>query len=412
MIKFHIKTFGCQMNVYTSSYLKSILISKGVESRLEDADYIIVNTCAVREKVKEKIISYLGKVNKIRSDNAKLIIIGCLSEVEKEKIIKKFNPYLIGLFDKESDLENIGNLLEGEIIKTKLNQVSRYLPVIFGCDHFCSYCIVPFARGREKSKPFDVVLKEAYEIFNEGAKEIVLLGQNVNDYGKDLKISDGFLLLLKQVSKIPFQRISFLTSHPKNFKLHWIDEFKDITNLLQLFHLPLQSGSNKVLELMRRGYTKETFFDIVEKIRKVFPYASITTDILVGFFGEEEKDFLETVDLVKKIEFDRAYIFIYSKRPFTKGEELINEVPHEEKIKRINYLIKIQDEITLKRYSEFIGKEVDVLIENIKDKKGIGKEKGGRVVIVEDIDEKDLGEIIKTKIDRVNIRELFGKKLN
>lgn len=412
MIKFHIKTFGCQMNVYTSSYLKSILISKGIESKPEDADYIIVNTCAVREKVKEKIISYLGKINKIKNSDAKLIVIGCLGEVEKEEISKKFKPYLIGLFDKESDLENIGNLLEGEIIKTKLNQVSRYLPVIFGCDHFCSYCIVPFARGREKSKPLEVVLKEANEIFNEGAKEIILLGQNVNDYGKDLKINDGFMLLLKQVSKIPFQRISFLTSHPKNFKLHWVEEMKTIPTLLHLFHLPLQSGSNKVLELMRRGYTKEIFFEIVKKIRELFPYASITTDILVGFSGEEEKDFLETVDLVKKIEFDRAYIFIYSKRPYTKGEELINEVPHEEKIKRINYLIKIQDEITLKRYSKFIGKEVEVLIENIKDKKGIGKEKGGRVVIVEDIDEKDLGKIIKVKIDKVNIRELFGKKLS
>jgi len=412
VIKFHIKTFGCQMNVYTSSYLKSILISKGIESKVEDADYIIVNTCAVREKVKEKIYSYLGKVNKIKNKDAKLIIIGCLSEVEKDEINKKFKPYLLGLFDKESELEYIGKLIEGEIKKTKLNQVSRYLPVIFGCDHFCSYCIVPFARGREKSKTLDTVIKEAEEIYNEGAKEIILLGQNVNDYGKDLKISDGFLILLKEISKIPFFRISFLTSHPKNFKLQWIPELKNIPNLLQLFHLPLQSGSNKVLQLMRRGYTKEIYYEIVEKIREEFPDASITTDILVGFPGEDEEDFLETVDLIKKIEFDRAFMFIYSKRPFTKGESFKNEVPHDEKLKRINHLIKIQDEITLKKYGKYIGKEVEVLIENIKDKKGIGKEKGGRVVIVEEVDKDDFGKIIKAKIDRVNIRELFGKKLN
>ena len=398
------------MNVYTSSYLKSILNSKGIESKPEDADYIIVNTCAVREKVKQKIISYLGKVDKIKKEDAKLIVIGCLSEVEKEEINKKFKPYLVGLFDKESDLENIGKIIEGDIYKTKIGSVSRYLPIIFGCDHFCSYCIVPFARGREKSKNLEDVIKEAKEIYDEGAKEIILLGQNVNDYGKDLKIDDGFMVLLKEVSKTPFQRISFLTSHPKNFKLKWISEFKDIPNLLQFFHLPVQSGSNKVLSLMRRGYTKEIYFEIINKIREEFPFASVTTDILVGFPGEDESDFLETVDLIKKIEFDRSFVFIYSKRPLTKGYQYEDEVPHSEKLRRINYLIKIQDEITLKRYGEYIGKEVDVLIENIKGGSGIGKEKGGRVVIVEDVTDDDIGKIVKVEIDRVNIRELFGKK--
>ncbi len=398
------------MNVYTSSYLKSILNSKGIESKPEDADYIIVNTCAVREKVKQKIISYLGKVDKIKKEDAKLIVIGCLSEVEKEEINKKFKPYLVGLFDKESDLENIGKIIEGDIYKTKIGSVSRYLPIIFGCDHFCSYCIVPFARGREKSKNLEDVIKEAKEIYDEGAKEIILLGQNVNDYGKDLKIDDGFMVLFKEVSKIPFQRISFLTSHPKNFKLKWIPELKDIPNLLQFFHLPVQSGSNKVLSLMRRGYTKEIYFEIINKIREEFPFASVTTDILVGFPGEDESDFLETVDLIKKIEFDRSFIFIYSKRPLTKGYQYEDEVPHSEKLRRINYLIKIQDEITLKRYSEYIGKEVDVLIENIKGNSGIGKENGGRVVIVEDVTDDDIGKIVKAKVNRVNIRELFGKK--
>ena len=398
------------MNVYTSSYLKSILNSKGIESKPEDADYIIVNTCAVREKVKQKIISYLGKVDKIKKEDAKLIVIGCLSEVEKEEINKKFKPYLVGLFDKESDLENIGKIIEGDIYKTKIGSVSRYLPIIFGCDHFCSYCIVPFARGREKSKNLEDVIKEAKEIYDEGAKEIILLGQNVNDYGKDLKIDDGFMVLFKEVSKIPFQRISFLTSHPKNFKLKWIPELKDIPNLLQFFHLPVQSGSNKVLSLMRRGYTKEIYFEIINKIREEFPFASVTTDILVGFPGEDESDFLETVDLIKKIEFDRSFVFIYSKRPLTKGYQYEDEVPHSEKLRRINYLIKIQDEITLKRYGEYIGKEVDVLIENIKGGSGIGKEKGGRVVIVEDVTDDDIGKIVKVEIDRVNIRELFGKK--
>ncbi len=398
------------MNVYTSSYLKSILNSKGIESKPEDADYIIVNTCAVREKVKQKIISYLGKVDKIKKEDAKLIVIGCLSEVEKEEINKKFKPYLVGLFDKESDLENIGKIIEGDIYKTKIGSVSRYLPIIFGCDHFCSYCIVPFARGREKSKNLEDVIKEAKEIYDEGAKEIILLGQNVNDYGKDLKIDDGFMVLFKEVSKIPFQRISFLTSHPKNFKLKWIPELKDIPNLLQFFHLPVQSGSNKVLSLMRRGYTKEIYFEIINKIREEFPFASVTTDILVGFPGEDESDFLETVDLIKKIEFDRSFVFIYSKRPLTKGYQYEDEVPHSEKLRRINYLIKIQDDITLKRYGEYIGKEVDVLIENIKGNSGIGKEKGGRVVIVEDVTDDDIGKIVKVEIDRVNIRELFGKK--
>jgi len=161
---------------------------------------------------------------------------------------------------------------------------------------------------------------------------------------------------------------------------------------------------------MRRGYTKEIYFEIINKIREEFPFASVTTDILVGFPGEDESDFLETVDLIKKIEFDRSFVFIYSKRPLTKGYQYEDEVPHSEKLRRINYLIKIQDEITLKRYGEYIGKEVDVLIENIKGNSGIGKEKGGRVVIVEDVTDDDIGKIVKVEIDRVNIRELFGKK--
>lgn len=411
MIKFHIKTFGCQMNEYTSLYFNSLLSSKGVESDEKNADYIIVITCAVREKVKHKIYSYLGKVNKIKKKGAKLIIIGCLGEINKEEIRNKFNPYIVGLYDKEEELFEIAKQIEGEVIKKKLPLISRYLPIIYGCNHYCSYCIVPFARGLEKSKPIDTVLKEAEEIYNEGAREIVLIGQNVNDYGKDFGIEDGFIKILKEVSKIPFERISFLTSHPKNFKLEWIEELSQIKNLLFLFHLPLQSGSNKVLKLMRRGYTIEDYMKIVEKIREVFKDASITTDLLVGFPGEEEEDFLLTIDAVKRIEFDRAFMFSYSKRPKTLSEKIECKVPESEKLRRLNYLIKVQDEITLKKYSEFIGREVEVLIENIKDNKGIGKEKGGRVVIVENTKEDDLGSVIKAKIDRVNIRELFGKRV-
>lgn len=411
MIKFNIKTFGCQMNEYTSLYLFSLLSSKGIESDVKNADYIIVNTCAVREKVKHKIYSYIGKVNKIKKKDAKVIVIGCLGEVYKEEIKNRFNPYIVGLYDKEEELLEIAKSIEFDLSKKKLPLISRYLPIIFGCNHFCSYCIVPFARGIEKSKPIDVVLKEAEEIYNEGAKEIILIGQNVNDYGNDLGIENGFIKVIREVSKIPFERISFLTSHPKNFKLEWIEELYEIKNLLHLFHLPLQSGSNKVLKLMRRGYTIEEYIKIVEKIRSIFKDASITTDLLVGFPGESEEDFLLTIDAVKKIEFDRAFMFSYSKRPKTFSEKFECEIPESEKLRRLNYLIKIQDEITLKKYSEFIGKEVDVLIENVKDGKGIGKEKGGRVVVVDGINEEDLGKIIRSKIERVNIRELFGKRV-
>lgn len=411
MIKFHIKTFGCQMNEYTSLYLNSLLSSKGVESDEKNADYIIVNTCAVREKVKHKIYSYLGKVNKIKKKDAKLIVIGCLGEVNKDEIKNKFNPYIVGLYDKEEELFEIARQIEGEVVKKNLPLISRYLPIIFGCNHFCSYCIVPFARGFEKSKPMDAVLKEAEEIYNEGAREIILIGQNVNDYGNDLGIENGFIKVIKEISKIPFERISFLTSHPKNFKLEWIEELSTIKNLLHLFHLPLQSGSNKVLKLMRRGYTIEDYMKIVEKIREVFKDASITTDLLVGFPGEEEEDFLLTIDAVKKIEFDRAFMFSYSKRPKTFSEKIECEIPESEKLRRLNYLIKVQDEITLKKYSEFIGKEVEVLIENIKEGKGIGKEKGGRLVIVEGIGDEKLGKLVKTRIEKVNIRELFGKRV-
>lgn len=399
------------MNEYTSLYLYSLLSSKGVESDVKTADYIIVNTCAVREKVKHKIYSYIGKVNKIKKKDAKLIVIGCLGEIYKEEIKNKFNPYIVGLYDKEEELLEIAKSIEVDVSRKSLPLVSRYLPIIFGCNHFCSYCIVPFARGFEKSKPLEVVLKEAEEIYNEGAREIVLVGQNVNDYGKDLGIQDGFIKVIKEVSKIPFERISFLTSHPKNFKLEWIEELCEVENLLHLFHLPLQSGSNKVLKLMRRGYTIEDYIKIVEKIRSLFKDASITTDLLVGFPGESDEDFLLTIDAVKKIEFDRAYMFSYSKRPKTFSEKFECEIPESEKLRRLNYLIKIQDEITLKKYSEFIGKEVEVLIENLKEGKGIGKEKGGRVTIVEGVKESDLGKIVKVKVERVNIRELFGKRI-
>lgn len=411
MSKFFIKTFGCQMNVYTSDYLRSLLspFLKETENPKE-ADFIFINTCDVREKVRHKIYSFIGYVNKVKKKDSKVYIIGCLAQVDKDNLMKRFNPYLVGLYDKEEELEEIASSITKTVKREKLRRVSVFLPIIYGCNHFCSYCIVPYARGRERSKPVERIIEEAKFLFDSGAKEIILIGQNVNDYGIDLGIENGFIKVLKEVSKIGFKRVGFLTSHPKNFKLEWIDEMKDIPNLLLMFHLPLQSGSNKVLRLMRREYTRERFLELVRKVRDVFPDAMISTDIMVGFPGEEEKDFMDTINVVKEVEFDRAFMFMYSKRPNTFYFNIPDTVSEEEKLERLNFLIETQDRITLKRYKGFVGKRVRVLIENINKGKGVGKEKGGRVVIVDDLKESDSGKLIDVKIYDANIRELFGRK--
>ena len=412
MSKFFIKTFGCQMNVYTSDYLRSLLLSSLSETdNPKEADFIFINTCDVREKVRHKIYSFIGYVNKVKKKDAKVYVIGCLAQVDKENIKRRFNPYLVGLYDREEELQDIASSIRENVKRKKLKRISAYLPIIYGCDHFCSYCIVPYARGREKSKPLERVIKEAKFLFDSGTREIILIGQNVNDYGKDLGLKGGFIEVVKRISEVGFIRVGFLTSHPKNFKLEWIDEMKSIPNLLSMFHLPLQSGSNKVLKLMRRGYTREKFRELVEKVRKVFPDAMLSTDIMVGFPGEEEKDFMDTIDLVKDVEFDRAFMFMYSKRPNTSYYNIPDTVSYEEKLERLKFLIEVQDRITLKRYKSFIGKEVEVLVENVKDGKGIGKEKGGRVVIIEDVEKESAGKLMKVKIYDANIRELFGRKL-
>jgi len=400
------------MNVYTSDYLRSLLLSSLSETENpKEADFIFISTCDVREKVRHKIYSFIGYVNKVKKKDAKVYVIGCLAQVDKENIEKRFNPYLVGLYDREEELEDIASSIIKRVKREKIKRISAYLPIIYGCNHFCSYCIVPYARGREESKPLEKVIEEAKFLFDSGTKEIILIGQNVNDYGKDLGLEDGFIEVTKKVSAIGFTRVGFLTSHPKNFKLNWIDEMRDIPNLLSMFHLPLQSGSNKVLKLMRRGYTREKFRELVEKIRDVFPDAMLSTDIMVGFPGEEEKDFMDTIDLVKDVEFDRAFMFMYSKRPNTSYYNIPDTVSHEEKLNRLKFLIEVQDRITLNKYRSFIGRKVEVLVENVKDKRGIGKEKNGRVVVIDGVSEEDIGRLMQVKVYDANIRELFGKRV-
>ena len=414
--KFYIKTYGCQMNFYDSNKLRRFLKKEGfVEvSSLQDADILIVNTCSVRKHAEDRAFSFLSSIKNIKN-NKIFCVVGCTPSIYRDEIFKKFdfidiicgpNSYnkfvftlknysggKISIFEEDEDL--LSEVSEPEI----LEKTSSFVTITKGCENFCSYCVVPYARGKLLSKPENVIIDEIEILVDKGVKEIFLIGQNVNEYGKDT--GKNFVELLYRVHEIErILRIGFLTSHPKDISDDLINSFSELPKLYKHLHLPLQSGSNKILNLMNRKYTVERYIEIIEKAREKCPYISITSDIIVGFPYEEETDFQETYNIVEKIKFDDLYVFKYSPRPLTQASKFPDNVPKEEKEKRHKLILNLQDKISLLKNKEMEEKIDDVFIrkKSYKIKNAfIGRASNNKPVIIENTNVKE-GEIIKVKI--------------
>lgn len=391
---YSILTYGCQMNVHDSENIKGIMEDLGFEEK-EDytlSDVIILNTCAIRENAHNKVVGILGRIKKLKEDNPNIITIigGCMPQEEgisnmlKDKykwvdiVLGTHNiydiPSLLDNFIKEKKQNIEVYSIEGDIIENipvkRDSNYKAWVNIQYGCDKFCSYCIVPYTRGKQRSRLPKDILKEINTLKEKGYKEVTLLGQNVNAYGKDLDINYTMSNLLEDVSKTKIDRIRFVTSHPWDFTSDMIDIIAKYDNIMPYIHLPIQSGSDNILKKMNRRYTieeyKKLFYELKSKIKNV----SITTDIIVGFPNETEEDFQKTLDIYNELKYDLAYTFIYSPREGTPASKMEDNVPLEEKEARLQRLNKIVNKYAKENNEKYLGKTVSVLLEGYSDKGG------------------------------------------
>ncbi len=354
----------------------------------EEADLILINTCSVRKKPQHKVYSEVGRYKELKNKKKELIlgIMGCVAQQEGEKLIHKL-PYVdlvlgtqgfyfikeaLKILKKERKPVVITELkpnfkpplIVSENYSFPIKKVSAFVTIMQGCDNFCSYCIVPYLRGREISRPPEDILKEIETLVKTGVREVILLGQNVNSYGKKDKNLPDFTELLRMISEIEgLWRIRFTTSHPKDLSDKLIKEIAENPKVCKHLHLPLQAGSNNILKKMNRKYTKEDYLAKVEKLRNLSPEIALTTDIIVGFPGETEEDFEETIKMLENVRYHEIFSFKYSDRPFTLAEKLSDKIPEEVKEKRLKMVHEVQERITREIYQSYVGKEVEVLVE-------------------------------------------------
>jgi len=381
-MKFFVRTFGCQMNENDSEHIGGMLVRAGATraSTAEDADVIIVNTCAVRAKSEEKLSSYLGRLSSLKKKRPVLIgVAGCVAQVRRHDLLKK-RPFVDFVIGPDNYLE-IPAILEraaaaGPVIETgrsrewrefgraetlRESPTSAFVTVMEGCDNFCAYCVVPFSRGREKFRPFESVVREAGDLAAAGYREIQLLGQNVNSY-RDPATGCGFADLLDAVAAVPgLAWVRFLTSHPKNFGDDIIGAMARNPKVCRSLHLPIQSGSTDVLERMNRGYSREGYLALIERIRAHVPGILLNTDIIVGFPGETEADFEATCDALRRVRYAGIFSFRYSPRPLTAAARMADDVPLEVKRRRLLVLQGLQKTIQTEINASFVGHELEVL---------------------------------------------------
>ena len=430
-----VRTFGCQMNVNDSEYIAGKLEQSGysITEDILKSDLILLNTCCVRAKVEQKIYSLIGKIKKIKENNPNVILVicGCMAQKEKENIFKRA-PYVDLIFGP-SQLNNlkeiISNLKSGkkqsifcnnttcfnlkDIPIKRESKISAWIQIMRGCNNYCSYCVVPYTRGPEQSRGVSEILLEVENLAQENYKEIFLLGQNVNSYGKNLPESVTFSKLLTLLNNINgIERIRFMTSHPKDLNFDLIKVIKNGDKVCEHIHLPIQSGSNKILKMMNREYNVNQYKGIIKEIRDNIKNISITTDVMVGFPGETEEDFLNTLNIFREIEFDDAYTFIYSNRENTIAYLMPNQVLLQVKKERLWRLINLQKEISTKINKKLEGEILEVLVDK-KSKKNIKNQFSGRTrtnKTVVFIGEQDLvGQLVKVKILKSDAWTLYGE---
>lgn len=434
--KVYIETYGCQMNVADSEVVLSILKTDGYEitDDIESADVILVNTCSVRENAEERVLGRLGDFKNKKNKNPEIVVgvLGCMAERLRDKFFspefshsKNTNvadiivgpdeyrklPALInkawhgekGIAVQLSRIENYD-----DITPLRTNGISAWITVMRGCDKFCSFCVVPFTRGREKSRPLESILQEVRKLSQSGYKEITLLGQNVNSYNDG---KSDFADLLKNVAQVDRNiRILFTTSHPQDMSIKLIETIASEPNIAKYIHLPVQSGSNRILKLMNRNHTIEHYYQLIQNIRNLIPDVAITTDLIAGFPTETEQDHQLTLELLKNVRFDGAFMFAYSPRENTKAYQMTDDVPEEVKLRRLNEIIELQNQIAYENNLKLVGKEVDVLIESLS--KRSAEQMKGRTntnkKVVFPKNGHEIGDYIRVKITNVNSVTLFG----
>lgn len=435
-MKYKIITYGCQMNVHDSEKIAGMLSDLGYTQteETEEADVIVFNTCCVRETAEQKAIGNIGSLKKLkkRKPNVIIAVCGCMSQASgnSEKLSTMF-PF-IDIICGTHNIHYFKNYLQERLLTGKrviqiwseenkaiddvniLNshKYTAFVNIIYGCDNFCTYCIVPYVRGRERSRPFEDVYNEVQHLINLGYKEIMLLGQNVNSYGKDIG-GMKFYELLDKIAKIEGKyRIRFMTSNPKDFDENLIKVIRDNNKICNNIHLPVQSGSDNVLKQMNRKYTRSQYLNKIDKIHKLLPDCGITSDIMIGFPGETEQDYKDTLDLVEKVRYNGCFMFVYSKRNGTYAAKMQNQVSDEIKKQRIIELNLLQNNITREINKEkYLNKTFEVLTEGIiENKENIycGKTDCGRLVSFYS-DKNCLGEFLNIKITKAATSSLFGE---
>ena len=434
---YHVVTYGCQMNAHDSEKLAGMLREMGMieaQDRTE-ADFVIFNTCCVRDNAERRALGNVTWLKEIRKKNPNLIIAVCGCMIQQpgmaEKILKQYK--FVDLAFGTSNLYRLPELLyqtlnsDRTVIRVeekdtiaedlpikRLRSDAAYITIMYGCDNFCSYCIVPYVRGRERSREMESILQEARELKAAGVKEIMLLGQNVNSYGKGLEGDVTFAKLLRALDDMGIERIRFMTSHPKDLSDELIQAMGACKHVLPQFHLPVQAGNDEVLRRMNRRYTREQYLEKVRKLREVVPGIGLTTDIIVGFPGETEEQCLDTLSIVREVGYDSAFTFIYSPRTGTVAAQMEDQVPEDVATDRIKRLISVQEEAQRKAMARFVGMEEEVLVEGLSrrsDKEVSGHGRHG-VSITFPGNKKDIGKIVRVRITAMKNNTLVGERID
>lgn len=429
----YIKTFGCQMNVQDSEKIRGIYRTSGFTDTdsVNEADVIVINTCSVRQKAEQKFYSELGRLKKIKKNkpHLKILVAGCIAEQEGKKIRERF-PF-VDFICGTQQLDKISQWINGtykgryakgenenyhkiELPSAREGDVKAFVSIMYGCNNYCSYCVVPYTRGKERSRPSKDIINDIQGLSEKEIKEVTLLGQNVNSYGTGAGEGINFTDLLRMIHPISgIERIRFVTSHPKDLTDELIMTMAELPKICDHIHLPLQAGSDRILKLMNRKYTTGHYMNRIEMLRRFIPDIALTTDIIVGFPSETDQDFQMTVKALKEIRYDGFFAFKYSKRPFTKALTMESHVDEEIKKQRLEEILTIQDQITFEKNSALVGREVEILVEGkseLDSSKLTGRTGTNKIVNFYGHD-RLTGRLIPVKIREAKRHSLFGEVL-
>jgi tRNA-2-methylthio-N6-dimethylallyladenosine synthase len=436
-LTYHIETYGCQMNAHESEKIAGVLETYGYlpAERKDDADFLLFNTCCVREHAEARLSGNIGalKDHKNGKEHGVIAVCGCMMQQDGSaaKLMGRF-PFVDMVFGT-NNIHKLESLLEDVLLDRQRafcidedisivedlparrdGGPSAFVNIIYGCNNFCTYCIVPYVRGRERSRRADDIVEEIRQLSDDGVSEITLLGQNVNSYGNDLDGSISFPVLLRRIdAETGVKRIRFMTSHPKDMSDELISCYGELPSLCEHIHLPVQSGSDDVLRRMNRRYTRAHYLELVDKLRIRVPSIAITTDLIVGFPGETEEDFMETLSLVSGVQFDAAYTFAYSKRKLTKAADMAEQIDRTVKAERLARLNALVTSTLQKRIGEYLHQDVEVLAEDVSTRDSgvvVGRTRTAKTVHFPG-DESDVGSLINVHIDEVLMHTLRGKRL-